>query len=120
LVATAKLASTLVGGSDPELRSWDRTAFAPPEADDGFVEFGRVRLRIERRADVVNMTTEPGRTILNLHVEDATAMSAHLHDLGVTWLVELERTPIRPVRGADRPGWQRCPDHPDWGGHGPT
>jgi predicted enzyme related to lactoylglutathione lyase len=52
--------------------------------------FGDVGLLIDGRDDVTDRNPEPGRVILNFHVDDARATAARLNDQGVTWLVELE------------------------------
>ena len=52
--------------------------------------FGDTSLLIDGRSDVVENNPEPGRVILNFHVDDARATADHLKALGVTWLVELE------------------------------
>ena len=46
-----------------------------------------------KRSDVADANTEPGRTIINVHVEDAREAATRLNDAGVTWLTELERRP---------------------------
>jgi predicted enzyme related to lactoylglutathione lyase len=45
------------------------------------------------RSDVADANAEPGRTIINVHVEDAREAVTRLNDAGVTWLTELERRP---------------------------
>jgi predicted enzyme related to lactoylglutathione lyase len=97
-MATPPLGSILLGTTNPHrLRDWYAAAFKPE--GDGFTEvsptmfagsFGGVGVLIDGRDDVADKNPEPGRVILNFHVEDACATAAHLDDLGVTWLVELE------------------------------
>ena len=94
------LSSILLGTSDPErLRDWYAAALAPADAGGGFTEvtptmfagtFGDTSLLIDGRSDVADKNPEPGRVVLNFHVDDARAVAEHLHSLGVTWLVELE------------------------------
>jgi len=87
----ATLGSLLLGSSDPErLHAWYCAALAPERTRDGFLDFGGVEVLIDRRADVGAKSPEPGRMILNFHVDDARATAAHLTDLGVSWLVEVE------------------------------
>lgn len=96
-MTTPPLGSILLGTSNPHrLRDW-YTALAPD--GDGFTEvsptmfarnFGGVGMLIDGRDDVADKNPEPGRVILNFHVEDARATAARLNGLGVTWLVELE------------------------------
>jgi hypothetical protein len=51
--------------------------------------FGETALLIDGRSDVAGKNPEPGRVVLNFHVDDARRRE-HLNSLGVTWLVELE------------------------------
>jgi len=93
-VATTALGSILVGSTDPDrLRSWYRAAFAPDQPEHGPLSVGGVLLVFEKRTDVADKNLEPGRTIVNFHVEDAHEAETHLNSVGVTWLAELERRP---------------------------
>jgi predicted enzyme related to lactoylglutathione lyase len=93
------LGSILLGTTDPvRLRDWYAAAFSAGD-DDGFTEvtptlfacsFGDTSLLIDGRGDVADRSPDPGRVILNFHVDDAGAIAERLDDLGVTWLVELE------------------------------
>jgi predicted enzyme related to lactoylglutathione lyase len=97
-MATPPLGSILLGTANPHrLRDWYSAALGPEGAE--FTEvtptmfaanFGDVGLLIDGRDDVTDKNPEPGRVILNFHVDDARATAARLNDLGVTWLVELE------------------------------
>jgi predicted enzyme related to lactoylglutathione lyase len=97
-VATPPLGSILLGTTDARrLRDWYAAAFAPGR--ESFTEvaptmfaanFGDVALLIDGRDDVSGRNPEPGRVILNFHVEDARATAERLNDLGVTWIVEPE------------------------------
>jgi predicted enzyme related to lactoylglutathione lyase len=99
-MATPTLGSILLGTTDPRrLRDWYAAALTPHGAGEGLTEvsptmfaftFGDTALVIDRRTDVADKNPEPGRVILNFHVDDARATAAHLNDVGVTWLVELE------------------------------
>jgi hypothetical protein len=94
IMATSVLGSILIGSADPErLRSWYRAAFAPDQPEQGSLDVGGVRLVFDKRSDVADKNIEPGRTIVNVHVEDAREAVTRLNDLGVTWLAELERRP---------------------------
>ncbi|MFB9904347.1 VOC family protein [Allokutzneria oryzae] len=85
------LGSILLGSSDPRrLRDWYRAAFGAEPNEDGFITYGGVAVLIDGRDDVAATTAEPGRVILNFHVEDARAVTAHLDEIGVDWLVPLE------------------------------
>jgi catechol 2,3-dioxygenase-like lactoylglutathione lyase family enzyme len=97
-MAAPPLGSILLGTTNPRrLRDWYAAALGPEGG--GFTEvsptmfagnFGDVGLLIDGRSDVGDKNREPGRVILNFHVEDARATAARLDDLGVTWLVEPE------------------------------
>ena len=99
-MATSTLGSILLGTTNPErLRDWYAAALAPGDGGGGVTEvtpmmfactFGDTSLLIDGRSDVVDKNLEPGRVILNFHVDDARATADHLKALGVTWLVELE------------------------------
>ena len=85
------LGSILLGTSNPErLRDWYSAALAPERDEFGWMNFGGIGVLIDGRSDVAELNPEPGRVILNFHVDDAYATAAHLNDLGVTWLVEVE------------------------------
>jgi predicted enzyme related to lactoylglutathione lyase len=93
-MTTPTLGSILLGSADPDrLRGWYLAAFAPDETQNGFVEFGGFPVLIDGRSDVAATNPEPGRTVINFHVDDARATAAHLNELGVTWLVEVEERP---------------------------
>jgi len=83
--------SILLGTSDGDrLRAWYRAALAPKETRDGFLSFGGVEILVDGRTDLASVDPEPGRVILNFYVDDARATAAHLTEVGVCWLVELE------------------------------
>lgn len=87
-----ELASILLGTSDPErLGAWYDEAFDPEIEEFGWRNFGGVGVLIDRRDDVAETTAEPGRVILNFHVEDALATAAHLDTMGVSWIAEVEK-----------------------------
>jgi hypothetical protein len=89
---TAQLGSILLGSTDPDrLRAWYRAALSPAEIPDGFLDFGGIRVLIDKRSDVGAANPEPGRVILNFHVADARATARHLDTLGVTWLSRVEQ-----------------------------
>jgi uncharacterized glyoxalase superfamily protein PhnB len=98
-VAASALGSILLGTTHPvRLRNWYAAAFAGGD-DDGFTEvsptlfacrFGDTSLLIDGRGDVADSNPDPGRVVLNFHVDDVRAMVERLDALGVTWLVELE------------------------------
>lgn len=84
------LGSILLASTDlTRLRDWYVAAFDPYVNGDGFLIFGGVALLIDAR-DVAERAVEPGRLILNFHVDDADAIAARLNELGVSWLAPLE------------------------------
>lgn len=92
---TATPGSILLGSTEPaRLREWYRKALAPDHQGDGPIRLGEFLLVIEHRDDVAPDSQEPGRIILNFHVDDFDAMAAQLGAAGVSWLVPI----------ADRPG----------------
>jgi predicted enzyme related to lactoylglutathione lyase len=81
----------LLASTDPgRLRSWYERAFGVTADADGFLPFGEIDLLVDSRDDVMAKAVEPGRLILNLHVDDAEATARHLGAMGVTWLAPLE------------------------------
>lgn len=90
----ATLGSILLASADPErLEEWYVAAFAPRRTRDGFLSFGGVEVLIDSRDDIGPVNPEPGRLILNFHVDDARATAAHLDGLGVSWLAPLDERP---------------------------
>jgi predicted enzyme related to lactoylglutathione lyase len=100
-VPTPTLGSILLGTADPHrLRDWYANALAAGDDGEGFTEvtptmfaatFGDTSLLIDGRSDVADKNREPGRVILNFHVQDARATADRLNAVGVTWLVGLEQ-----------------------------
>jgi catechol 2,3-dioxygenase-like lactoylglutathione lyase family enzyme len=85
------LGSIILASTDPErLRSWYEQAFDVTPNPDGFLELGGVAMLVVPREGIADRCAEPGRIILNLHVDDAKATVAHLDELRVTWVAELE------------------------------
>ena len=83
-----KLSSILVGSTRPsELREWYRAVLAPGDSGDGLVDLGGIHLAFARRDDVTPTNHEPGRMLLNFHVDDFDAVEAQLEAAGVEWLV---------------------------------
>ncbi|MFV2110005.1 MULTISPECIES: VOC family protein [Micromonosporaceae] len=84
---TPKLSSILLGTTRPaELKEWYRKALAPDYNGEGPINLGGFLLVIENRDDVDAKNNEPGRMILNFHVDDFDAMEAQLRAAGVEWL----------------------------------
>lgn len=77
----------LVGSADPaRLRAWYAAVFG--EVPDGVV--------IDRR-EVADRASEPGRVILTFAVDDIGAAEARLIDHEVTWIREVESTPLGEI-----------------------
>ncbi|WP_344210427.1 VOC family protein [Kribbella sancticallisti] len=90
----ARPGSILLGSRRPaELRDWYRNTLAPDHEGNGPIDLGGFLLVIDQRDDVDPKNTQPGRMILNFHVDDFDAVEAQLQAAGVAWL-----TPV-----ADRP-----------------
>lgn len=86
------LGSILLGSPDPQrLRDWYCAAFDCAPNDVGFIAFGDTDVLIDGRADVGSVNREPGRFILNFHVDDARRTAAHLDAMGMSWLVPVEQ-----------------------------
>jgi len=89
--ARHQIGSILLASADPTaLRAWYERAFDMHSDPDGFLPFGTVDLLITARDGVAPMNPEPGRVIINIHVQDAQATAAHLSAIGATWLAKLE------------------------------
>ncbi|GAA4976912.1 putative enzyme related to lactoylglutathione lyase [Nonomuraea thailandensis] len=87
--------SLLLGSTQPEeLREWYRNALAPEHQGEGPLDLGGFLLVIERRDDVEAKNDEPGRSILNFHVDDFDAAEKQLHAAGVDWLLPVEDRPF--------------------------
>ena len=102
---TLTLGSMLLGSTNaPALREWYRTTFAPDHEGDGPIELGGFHLVIDERDDVSHTNGEPGRVILNFHVDDIDEVAARLDAAAVTW-----RTPVED-RGFAKIGTFLDPD----------
>ena len=97
MMARPVLSSMLLGSTHPDrLKAWYLDGFQAEVDGYGNLDLGGFGLVIERRDDVSDKNPEPGRMIVNFHVEDIGEVATHLNTLGVSWLVEPED------RG---PGW---------------
>lgn len=91
---TPKVGSLLLGTTRPEeLRAWYQAALAPDHQGDGPIDLGGFLLVIDGRDDVGDASPEPGRMILNFHVDDFDAIAAQLRSAGVEWLVPVADRP---------------------------
>ena len=88
---TPTLGSILLGSPDPQrLQDWYCAAFNCTPNRFGFLDFGTTEVLIDGRTDIGPVNREPGRFILNFHVDDARSAAAHLDTMGVSWLVPVE------------------------------
>ena len=88
------LGVVLVGSADPvRLRAWYAGAFGVRVDADGALDFAGTRVAIDKR-EVAERASEPGRMILTFAVDDINAAEARLIDHEVTWIREVETTPI--------------------------
>jgi predicted enzyme related to lactoylglutathione lyase len=86
-MTTPRPGSILLGTTRPaELRDWYRRALAPDHEGDGGIDLGGFLLVIDQRDDVAAKNDEPGRMILNFHVDDFDAVEARLRAAGVDWI----------------------------------
>jgi predicted enzyme related to lactoylglutathione lyase len=93
-MTTLEPRSFLLGTTRPaELRDWYRKALAPDHEGDGAFDFGGFLLIIDRRDDVDAKNAQPGRMILNFHVDDFDAVEARLRALDVEWIAPAEERP---------------------------
>ncbi|MFV2019000.1 VOC family protein [Micromonospora sp. LOL_023] len=91
---TPKPSSMLLGTTRPdELREWYRKTLAPEYSGEGPIDLGGFLLVIEGRDDVDVKNNEPGRMILNFHVDDFDAVEAQLKAAGVDWLLPVADRP---------------------------
>lgn len=93
-MTTPRPGSILLGTTRPaELREWYIKALAPGHQGEGPIDLGGFLLVIDGRDDVEVKNNEPGRMILNFHVDDFDAVEAQLRAAGVEWLVPAEDRP---------------------------
>jgi len=89
-----KPGSILLGTTQPaQLRDWYCKALAPDDAGSGPINLGGFLLVIEQRDDIDETNSQPGRMILNFHVDDFDALEAQLQAAGVEWLVPVSDRP---------------------------
>jgi hypothetical protein len=91
-MTTLKPGSMLLGTTRPaELRAWYIKALAPEFTGEGAIDLGGFLLVIDGRDDVEAKNDEPGRTIINFHVDDFDAVEAQLNAAGVEWIAVEDR-----------------------------
>lgn len=85
-MVTATLGSIVLGSTRPAfLRDWYSRVLGGRE-EESLIHFGGFTVVIEERDDVSAQNPEPGRFIVNFHVDDFAAAAAQLEEAGVTWL----------------------------------
>jgi hypothetical protein len=91
-MATLEPGSMLLGTTRPaELRAWYVKALAPESTGDGPIDLGGFLLVIDGRDDIEPKNDEPGRTIVNFHVDDFDAVQAQLNAADVEWISVADR-----------------------------
>jgi uncharacterized glyoxalase superfamily protein PhnB len=104
-MTTLKPGSMLLGSTRPaELRAWYVKALAPESTADGAIDLGGFLLVIDGRDDVEAKNNEPGRMIVNFHVDDFDAVRAQLNAAGVEWISVEDRAKGRFGTFADPDG----------------
>jgi Glyoxalase-like domain len=90
-MSAGAIGSILLASTKPQrLQDWYLAAFDPEVNVDGFLLFGPVALLIDYRDDIADRAAEPGRIILNIHVDNAAATATRLDEVGVAWIAPLE------------------------------
>ena len=93
-MSQSTLGVVLLGSAEPvRLRAWYAGAFGVCPDGNGMLDFGGIQVLIDKR-DVGARCAEPGRMILTFAVEDIAATERRLIDHEVTWIREVEDTPI--------------------------
>ncbi|GAA1184378.1 catechol 2,3-dioxygenase-like lactoylglutathione lyase family enzyme [Kitasatospora gansuensis] len=78
--------SILLGTTRPaEMRAWYIKVLAPDFTGEGAIDLGGFLLAIDGRDDIEAKNNQPGRNILNFHVDDFDAVEARLSAAGVEW-----------------------------------
>jgi hypothetical protein len=104
-MTTLKPGSMLLGTTRPaELRAWYTKALAPGSTGEGAIDLGGFLLVIDGRDDVEPKNDQPGRTIINFHVDDFDAVEAQLNAAGVEWISVEDRAKGRFGTFADPDG----------------
>lgn len=104
-MTTLKLGSVLLGTTRPaELRAWYAKVLAPGSTGTGAIDLGGFLLAIDGREDVDAKNGEPGRVMLNFHVDDFDAVEARLTAAGVEWISVEDREKGRFGTFADPDG----------------
>lgn len=102
-MATLKPASIILGSTQPaRLREWYLTVLAPEQAVDsqasthggeGPLHLDGFVLVIEGRDDLEAQNPQPGRVLVNFHVDDFDAAEKQLQAAGVQWSLAVADRP---------------------------
>ncbi|MGH3681438.1 MAG: VOC family protein [Natronosporangium sp.] len=107
-MTTLKPGSMLLGTTrHAELRAWYIKALAPEFTGEGAIDLGGILLVIDGRDDVEAKNDEPGRTIINFHIDDFEAVEAQLNSAGVEWISVADRAKGK-FGTSRRPGTLSC------------
>jgi predicted enzyme related to lactoylglutathione lyase len=91
-MAAPPIGSLLLGSSQvDEMKKWYKRAFGVDENEMGAFDFGDVQLFVEEHSEVSGPAKEPARIIVNLSVDDCSALGAHLRDMGAKFIREVEQ-----------------------------
>jgi predicted enzyme related to lactoylglutathione lyase len=85
------IGSILIGSRNSErLRQWYGRALGAPVNPDGFLEFDEISVLIDPREDVRGDALEPGRHIINFHVDHIHRAAKQLQEIHATALGDVE------------------------------
>lgn len=91
-MSAPSIGSLLIGSSRAdEMKTWYRRAFGVEENAMGAFELGAVQLFIEPHSEVSGPTLQPARVIINLDVQDAAGLAAHLRQLDTKFVRDVEQ-----------------------------
>lgn len=91
---TMPAGSILLGSTRAsELRDWYVRALAPDHTGDGPILLRDLMIVVEQRDDVSDSNPEPGRSILNFHVDDFALFEEQLNAAVVEWVAEAQNRP---------------------------
>jgi hypothetical protein len=93
-LAAPSVQSILLGSPEPErLARWYADALATGQRGDGRLDLGAVSVIFGRRPQLSARNSEPDRLVLNVSIDDISAVEKRLIDMRVVWAREVEWTP---------------------------